>query len=343
MNKRNPRAPRQDSIRLATAAFVLVAFLSMSASCHAQNLNVLFQDVIDDAQGRMVKVYGAGAGRVNSYATGIIVSDDGKIVTMQGVFLDGEQVRVALPSGETVEASILRRNRTLQLALLQIPKATPKYFELSDKPVGEKGDWVVALSNAFMVAEKEEPMSANLGVISLRTTIEARLSPRDVAYQGKLVLIDAITSNPGAGGGAVVNADAQLVGMIGKVINSTKTNTRLNYAVPASVLKEFVAGTLVATSDRKTSTEKADLGIRLFALGGRRAPAYIDKIISRSPAAVAGLRPDDLVISLAGKKIGTIRDYQKVLDELQPDQEVVIVVKRRDELLRLGVKTIKKK
>lgn len=294
---------------------------------------------VEFAQRRTVKVYGAGAGRVNSYATGMIVSPEGHIVTMQGVFLDGDQVRVALPDGQLVTASVIRRDRRYQLALLQTSVATPDYFELSDHLVGEKGDWVVALSNAFMVAEKEEPLSATLGVISLVTSIEARLNQNNVAYHGELVLIDAIISNPGAGGGAVVMPDGRLVGMIGKVINSSETNTRLNYAVPSRVLKRFVAGeplgeTVVAVP---ASDARPTLGFEIFKHGGKSGPAYVDRVLPDGPAAAAGLKPDDMLVSLGGEKVGSIRDYERLLTTLSVGSEVVLVVKRGDELLRLPI------
>lgn len=294
---------------------------------------------LEMAQKRTVKVYGAGAGRVNSYASGILVSPDGHIVTMQGVFLDGDQVRVGLPDGQLVTASVLRRDRHYQLALLKVSQPTPEYFELSADPVGAKGDWVVALSNAFMVAEREEPMSATLGIISLPTSIEARLNRDVLAYRGELVLIDCITSNPGAGGGAVILADGRLVGMIGKVINSSDTNTRLNYAVPSHILKRFVDGQL--TEETTPSTVAADeipsLGLSLFQQGGKGGPAYIDRVLPNGPAARVGLRPDDLIVSIGGEKVGTVRDYEKLLPTLRVGTESVLVVKRGADLVRVPI------
>jgi serine protease Do len=311
----------------------------------AQGQNGVFDEAIRLGQQRVVKVYGATAGRVDGYSSGILVSEDGLIVTMQGVYLDGYNVRVVMPDGTRYPANVLRRHRALQLALLKIEAVTPNYFELSETPVGSKGDWVVTLSNAFKVAEGVEPMSVNLGIISLRTEIDARLSPRDVAYSGKLVLIDAITSNPGAGGGAVISVDGQLVGSIGRVINSSETNTRLNYAVPAALLKQFVAGTLpeaeVAVAAR--SAVPADLGLRLFKLGGRGQPAYIDRVIRNSPAWQARLRPDDLVISLNGEKVGTVREFESVMETIAPGQEVIIIVKRGRDLLRIPITAVEKK
>ncbi len=329
--------------RLLVAVILAVA---SGSSLAAQQLNGAFAPAIQMAQKRMAKVYGATAGRVDGYSSGVIVSNDGLIITMQGIYLNGRQVRVTLHDGSQHDARVIRRDRDLQLALLQIDAETPDFFELSDADVGQKGDWVVTLSNAFKVADGVEPMSVNLGVISLRTSIEARLNARDIAYRGPLVLIDAITSNPGAGGGAVVTVDGQLAGTIGRVINSSETNTRLNYAVPGKILKAFVEGRVtqpVAEQTIRPATGNAELGIRLFRLGGRLAPAYIDRVVSGSPAQQAGLKPDDLVISIGGEKIGTIREYDAAIERLAPAQEVIIVVKRRLQLIRVPLTTVEKK
>ncbi len=299
--------------------------------------NGVLKVAVDESQPRMVKVYGASAGRVDGYSTGIIVSDEGHILTTQGVYLDGSQVRVVTSDGETHVASILKRDRVHQIAILKISAETPKYFELSDKPVAEKGDWVVAVSNAFKVAEKTEALSATLGVVSLNSYIEASLNKRDFAYKGDVVLVDCITSNPGAAGGAVVTLDGRLVGMIGKVINSSETNTRLNYAVPSAILLSFFNGDEQVVAESETTEKKGTLGIKLFTLGGNKNPAYIDRVVRNGPAAEAGLQADDLIITIAGEKIGSVKDYDSVAENLVADQEILIIVKRGDELFRIPI------
>jgi len=343
--------PTNRACRLIVARSFIICFAMLcgfgNQASHGQSLDGAFKDIIKTAQKRVVKIYGAGAGRVESYSTGIIISDDGMILTRQGVFLEGNQVRVTTHDGKTHLASVLRRNREIQTALLKIPVETPDHFSLAEKQPGEKGDWVVALSNAFKVADKDEPLTVTLGVISLRSTIDAKLNKRDVAYRGPIVLIDCITSNPGAAGGAVVTAEGKLVGMIGTVIESSETNTRLNYAVPSDHLRKFVSGELekLATAnadDSKKPKVKLDLGIRMFRMGGKRGPAYVDKVLAKSPAAEIGMRPDDLVISLAGKKINSVQDFNEVMEELEQDQEIIIIFKRDLDLIRVPVKPVKK-
>ena len=333
---------------LTLIAFCLVssvAFAQEAPRKAKQSKAGFFQTLAADAQPKMVKVFGAGAGRVDSFATGIIVSDDGKIITTQGVFLDGREVRVVTSDGVSQPATILRRNRVSQMALLQIDRGTPDYFELTTEDVGDKGDFVVALTNAFKVADHEEPLSATAGVISLRSSIQAWLNKRDLAYAGELVLIDCITSNPGAGGGAVIMGDGKLVGMVGKVINSSETNTRLNYAIPSSVLLEFVNGTLKEESQKETAESggNADLGIILFTLGGRSDPAYIDRVKRGTPAREAGLKPDDMVLQLGGEKTATVKAYEEALSKLRAGEEVFIIVKRGREVKRIAITPTEKK
>ncbi len=333
---------------ISILVFCLVFLLHGQNVAIAQSPPSSMAELIGSCQPKIAKVIGAGAGRIDGYATGIVVSPDGLVLTTQGVFLDGPQVKIELADGESYPATILRRDRTLQLALLKIsPTEELAHFQLSEADVGQKGDWVIALSNAFKVASKSEPVSAMIGVISLRSSIEARLNQRDVAYKGPLVLIDAITSNPGASGGAVVTFEGNLVGMIGKLINSSETNTRLNYAVPSAVLKQFVDGTAEFQLDTEASATKAEgnaeLGIVLFKMGDRSDPAYIDRVRRGSPAAKLRLKPDDMIVSLGGVKVGSVKDYQMAEKELIAGETVTIMVKRGLDIIRLQITPREKK
>jgi len=323
-------------------ALPLVCCVAICESALAEDIGGTFADAVEHAQKRTVKLYGASIGRVSGFATGIVVSDDGKIVTAQGIHLSSH-IRVTLPDGTMHNAKVLSSIDRLQLALLKIDTPTPDYFELTDKPIARKGDWILAVSNAFKVADGAEPLSVNLGVVSLRTRLDVRRGVQDFAYDGDVLLIDAITSNPGAAGGAIVTADQRLVGMIGKVIESTSTNTRLNYAVPSDLVAQFVAGKISESSDTGSiPLAKADLGIRLFRLGGRKAPAYIDRVQPGSPAAKAKLRSDDLIVSIDGQAVRDASTFEEIIDTLKPGEEITIVVKRRNQVLPIQITPIAK-
>jgi serine protease Do len=328
-----------DAVRFRFLPFLFV-IIGCALSAGDDRLNGFLKKAVDDAQARTVKIFGASVGRVEGYGTGIIVSNDGLVITGNGVFLNGLSTRVTLSNGKTYPAKVVRKEPNLQLALLKIDASTPDYFKLSDGPVAQKGDWVIAVSNAFKVAERAEPLSVTLGILSLDTHLTAKRRETEVIYDGQLYLIDCVTSNPGAAGGAVVTSDGKLVGVIGKLIESKETNTRMNYAVPSNLLAQFLAGKASSSKRIPASSPQGkpgDLGIVLFALGGRKSPAFVDRVKRGSAAQKIGIRSDDLIVILAGKTISNATDYKSVLGTLVAGKKTVIVVKRRNQLKRFEI------
>jgi serine protease Do len=323
--------------RWHVGALACLIWASLAAGTRLLAQENSFLEIIAQAQPKLVKVSGARAGNVDGYASGMVVSPDGKVLTTQGVFLDGNQVQVILADGSRHSATVIRRDRRLQMSLLDLGIPTPEYFDLGQAAAVEPGDWVAAISNAFKVADKDEPLSVMMGVVSLATTIDAKRNQRDVAYSGPLVLIDAITSNPGAAGGVVLNAKGQVVGMIGRIIDSSETNTRLNYAVPADEVSRFVRGDgeeRAAVGEAIRTGEPLDLGLKIFTLSGRSAPPYVDRVVPGGPAQLAGIQADDLIVSIAGDKVTTVGQYQSRVAQLTDAEEVVLVVARKKELIR---------
>jgi serine protease Do len=326
---------------VGAALFVALACLAPATALADENDSV-FAEALSSAQPRCVKLYGAGTNVEAGYATGLIVSDDGLILTAQGIYLAGDRLRAVLADGSAYDTTLVRRSEPLQAALLKIDAKTPDYFPLAKEPIGEKGDWVLAVSNLFKVAANKEQLSANLGVISLRTRVDARHRTQDVPYDAEMLLVDAITSNPGASGGAVIDMDGRLVGMIGKLLESKNTNTRINYAVPADLLYKFVRNEpieAVATNPPPTSTGggKATLGVRMFTFAGKRSPAYVDGIVPGSPAATIGLKRDDLIMQIDGETVRNLRDYERIVETLRPGAEVTIIVKRKQDVLSFQI------
>ena len=304
----------------------------------------LFRVAIDQAHRRTVKIYGASVGRQKGYGTGISVSGDGKVLTAQGVFLSGSSIRVVLHDGTVCLAEVLRRDDSLQAALLQLqtidgtPVNTPDFYEVKQECPAAKGDWLLAVTNLFKVADGPEKLSVCLGVVSLRTTLDAKRGTQDIPYHGQVLLIDAITSNPGAPGGAAVTADGELAGMVGRRFESKSTGTALNYVVPCDALFKFVTDSSPKGPVEELPNTPGDTGIRLFTLAGKRAPAYIDQVKQGSSADQAGLRKDDLVLSLDGEIVRNVRHFQQLASELSAGEEVTIILKRGTRIVSAKIK-----
>lgn len=296
------------------------------------------------AQLRSVKVYGAKLGREAGYSTGMVVSPQGEIVTASGPLLATEGLRIVGADGQEHSAKVIKRNLPWQLALLKIEAATPVYFDLEHRAEVDAGDWAVVISNAFRVGEGNEPLGVTLGVVSAKQKLDAKRGLMGVTVPGEVYLLDAITSNPGAAGGPVLSPDGKLIGMVGKLLEDKNSGARVNYAIPREQLfsflkevpaEELVEGAVVPANPKESPGGKRELGIRLLAVGGARGAAYVDRVVAGSEAAMAGVRPDDLIVSINGRTVRDSAAFKKIVAELQGAEVIVIEVKRKEQLLKL--------
>jgi S1-C subfamily serine protease len=294
-----------------------------------------FATAIAAAEPRVVKIYGGQIGRVKGYGSGVLVSADGQVVTVLSSLLESDVPRVVLWDGRRLPAIVIGRDRVRQLALLKIDALDLPHFELGGSQHLRPGDWIIAAANPFKVADGPEPVSFSAGLYGGRTSLQARRRTQELPYSGEVLLTDMIVSAPGAAGGALVDVTGGLVGLIGKEVISERTNTWLNYALPVEEVAAFVANPNPAQSPTPvTAAERLDLGIRLFDVGGRVRPAYVERVRPGSPAAAADVRADDLILSVGGRNIGSCADYDDALRGLRPGP-VELVVKRGDDVLTL--------
>src|SRR6185295_10367940 len=105
---------------------------------------------------------------------------------------------------------------------------------------------VFAFSNLFGIAAGDEPVSMLHGVISAVAPLEARRGAFSNNFHGNVYVVDAAANNPGAAGGALTDSHGRLVGMLGKELRSSLTDTWLNYALPvaafAPTVEDIIAG-----------------------------------------------------------------------------------------------------
>jgi len=297
----------------------------------------------------VVKLYGGKLGREHGYGTGFLVSTDGRIVTVLSLLVVGHDVRAVLADGREYTARVVQTDDYRQLALLQIDAEGLPFLPLARGDSIRIGDPVIALGNWFKIAEGSEAVSVIRGIVSLKTNLTARRLTQDFAYRGPVLIYDAITSNPGAPGGPVLDLQGRCIGMIGRIVESAGTNTRLNYALPSEEIIAFLsenasgkknkrAGPSSAPAEPEQALGRAYLGIRLSKLGFHQVSAYVQRVRSDSPAAAAGIRPDDLIVSIEGWHIGDADDYKAAVERLTPGQVARFVVKRGPQVMTLNVK-----
>ena len=197
-----------------------------------------------ELQPRMVKIYGAGGfAEMEEYQSGFLISADGLIATVFSPVLNTDTIDCVLSDGSRYTAELLGVEPILEIALLKIERNTPfPFFDLAAAAARTKdqtldGTPILALSNAI----GNEPVSVQAGVISGTTRLDASRRAFAVRYHGPVYILDVTTNNPGAAGGALVSADGKnLLGILGKELQNSRTGCWLNFALPAYVLQEGI-------------------------------------------------------------------------------------------------------
>jgi len=302
-----------------------------------------YADVIDHVQPKIVKVYGAGGFRgLEAYQSGILISEDGLVLTVWSYVLDSEETTVTLDDGRRFKAKLLGADPRLELAVLKIDGVNLDHFELAASLPAEAGARVLAFSNLFGVATGDERVSVQHGAIAAKSRLEARRGVFETTYKGPVYVIDAMTNNPGAAGGALTDRQGQLVGMLGKELRNAMNNTWMNYAIPIAemtkTIDEIRSGKFVrkpdvdVTAKPEKSLSLALLGIVLVPDVLERTPPFVDGLVPGSPAAKAGLRPDDLVLFVNDRLVQTCKALHEELELIDRVDKVKLTVIRGQDL-----------
>jgi serine protease Do len=266
------------------------------------------------------------------------------VLTVLSYVLDSDKITVTLSDGRRYDARLLGADPRLEVAVLKIEAADLPCFDLAKAVVLPSGTPVLALSNLFGVATGNEPASVQHGTVAAVTRLEARRGTFETPYHGPIDVLDVTTNNPGAAGGALVTRRGELAAMLGKELRNALNNTWLNYAVPIEQLRPSVeairAGKFVVTPEsipKKPSRPAtlAALGITLVPNVLERTPAFIDQIRPGSPAARAGLRPDDLILLAGDRLIQSCKSLEKELESVDADDALQLTVLRGQDLVEV--------
>jgi serine protease Do len=211
------------------------------------------------------------------------------------------------------------------------------------------GTRVLAFSNLFGIATGDEPVSMLQGYVSAVAPLEARRGGFSTNYRGDVYIVDAATNNPGASGGALVDGQGNLLGMLGKELRSELTGTWLNYALPvsafASTVESIRAGDF--TPQPLTEADRPDQPLSLSALGivlvpnvVGRTPPYVDRVLPSSAADKAGLRPDDLLVMIDTNVVASREQADSIIERFEREATVRVAVLRDEALLEFSLSAV---
>jgi serine protease Do len=348
---------------LLAVCVLLVGFAPVSAQDSVTAVGV-------EVNKKMVKLFGIGGFKgLPSYGSGILLSDEGHILTVNNhIILNTSGILVHAYDGKQFQAKVLAREPALDVAILKIDEKAhfTHFFNLEKetaRPMAENGDWVLAYSNQFRIALREEPMSVQRSVIATVADLRGRRGVFDAPFTGDVYFLDAIACNPGAAGGIVTNRKGHLLGILGRELKDQRTDTWINYAVPiqavvevkrenkegkfitsketmASFAKAVIEGKHIPSTIVKREDKGAYHGIVLVLnpAGLVSTPPYVEEAPAGSPAARAGLQPDDLILYVEGESVPTIKAFRETMKQYAPGVEVTIQLQRGNKLETVKLK-----
>jgi serine protease Do len=323
----------------------LLALFLLSQSAVAQSS---LSPTIDSVQPKLVKIHGAGGlQRLEAYQTGTLISAEGHILTAWSYVLDTADVAVTLADGRRKPATLVGLDPKLEIAVLKVDATDLPHFTVAEAIDAAPGTKVLAFSNLYGVAQGDEQVSVLKGIVAGKIDLAARRGTYQTPYRGSVYVLDAVTNNPGAAGGALTDRSGKLIGILGKELRSAVDNTWLNYALPAkdlaSSVDDILAGRMTTRRDdtAKRPSEHytpAILGLTMIPDILAKTPPYIDRVVKGSAAADAGLQPDDLVLFVDGRIVSSVKSLVDELSFIDRFDEVRLTVQRGQELVEVSLR-----
>ena len=256
--------------------------------------------------------------------SGVIISDDGYIVTNNHVIADAERLEVTLNDNRNFPATVVGTDPTTDLALIKIDAPQLHVIPMGNSEDLRVGEWVLAVGNPFGFTSTVTSgiVSANARHISTTTGM-----PSSGGIESYIQTDAAV--NQGNSGGALVNLKGELVGINTAIYSSTGTYAGCSFAIPTSIVQKVIG-------DIKSygTVQRAYLGIRFIELSpelinekklnGPTSGIYVAEIEERSAAMAAGLAEGDIITAINGKPTRTTAEMQEVITHFSPGDEVNI-------------------
>lgn len=254
--------------------------------------------------------------------SGVILTQDGYIVTNHHVIEDANSITVRTRSGDEYNASLVGSDEQSDLAVLKIDASGLTPAVLGDSTTLEVGDLAIAIGNPL----GELGGSVTSGIISALD--------REMTIDGQtmtLLQTDAAV-NPGNSGGGLFNANGDLIGIV-NAKSSGENVEGIGFAIPISTATDII-DELIANGE---VTSRPTLGVSLYnvedemtasQLGVDSTGVYIVQIVDGGAADNAGLRSGDRIVSVDGSEVSSASDVRAALNKHKIGESISITVER---------------
>ncbi|MFR9602532.1 MAG: trypsin-like peptidase domain-containing protein [Rikenellaceae bacterium] len=263
-----------------------------------------------------------------SGGSGVIITEDGYIVTNNHVVDGASKLRVKIYDGGTFDAEIIGVDPTTDIALIKIDKDNLPTIPFGSSDDLRLGEWVLAIGSPF---DLQSTITA--GIVSAKAR-QLDVIPNDFRIES-FIQTDAAV-NPGNSGGALVNSRGELVGINTLIKSQTGSYIGYSFAVPETLVRKVV-------TDLKESgvVQRALLGVSFLPITQEFVDAqgkdlgvtevggvYVSSVVDGSAASEAGIRKGDIITSVNDVKLGPKVSLQEQIAKHRPNDKVKISVKR---------------
>ncbi|HNY53329.1 MAG TPA: Do family serine endopeptidase [Bacteroidales bacterium] len=262
---------------------------------------------------------------VKGYGSGVIISEDGYIITNDHVIDDAENVEVRLNDKRVFEARIIGKDPTTDIALLKIDAKGLPFIKYGDSDKLRLGEWVLAVGNPFSTSELDLTSTVTAGIVSAKGR---NLNILDSELRIESFIQTDAALNMGNSGGALVDTKGLLVGITSAIVSPSGAYAGNSFAIPISLvskvvddLKQYgeVQRAIIGVNITEVSQEDADK-LKLPGVRGAR----ITGVVPDGAAEAAGLKENDIIVSIDGKEVNSPSELQEYVSRKRPGEKASI-------------------
>ena len=269
--------------------------------------------------------------RVGS-GSGVIIREDGYIVTNNHVIDGATRIEVTLNNNQTYPATLVGTDPATDVALLKVEATGLPVIPFGDSDKLRLGEWVIAIGSPYDLRS-----TITAGIVSAK----GRSMPSNGEFKIESFIQTDAAVNPGNSGGALVDKAGNLVGINTAIISQTGSYTGYSFAVPSNIVKK-IAYDLMDFG----SVKRAVLGISMMPIDDKiaeelklssRNGVYIGEVSKSGAADKAGIKAGDVLIAIDSTKITNPASVQEAVSRFSPGDNAVVTVLRDGKELKLDV------
>jgi len=252
--------------------------------------------------------------------SGVIVSEDGYILTNHHVINMVQNIRIALFDGRILPATIVGSDPDTDLAVLKVNLSGLSPAPLAEPPTVRVGDVVLAIGNALGLSH-----TVTMGIVSAT----GRNDLHSLPYEDFIQTDAAI--NAGNSGGALINANGDLIGISTRKLGANTGAQNIGFAIPISLAKRVMEQIIEYGSVRRgwLGATFADLRPTLLPDGSMaRRGIAVGWVAEQGPAWNAGIRQGDVIVALDGEAVTDANQFQLAISQRGPGSQVELDVVR---------------